>query len=257
VTPWLGVLWAVVIVPVAVLMVKSSPQARGLQPDGDAAPAVAPAIAPELEGHTFRQARTTRFFVLMTVAYAFVMLSQVGALAHQNKLGSDRVSNGVGALAVSFTAGASVCGRLAGGLIVLRLPSRWLTAALIAVQGVALALMAHAETKASILFASVLLGLAVGNLLMLQPLLIAEAFGVREYGRVYSFSTLVTTVGVAGGPILLGFLEDVRDYQAAYMVASVSCVLALALFIAGGRVSQSAPVQEPLEILRPAVVPLA
>jgi MFS family permease len=257
VTPWLGVLWAVVIIPVSILLVKSSPQDRGLQPDGDPVPAVAPAVSPELEGHTFRQARRTRFFVLMTVAYAFVMLAQVGALAHQNKLGSDRVSNSVGALAVSFTAGASVCGRLAGGVIVLRVPGRWLTAALIAVQCVALALMAHADTRASILFSSLLLGLAVGNLLMLQPLLIAEAFGVREYGRVYSFSTLVTTVGVAGGPILLGFLEDFRDYRTAYMVASVACVVALVLFLAGGPVDQEAPLEDPAELLTPVAVPLA
>ena len=33
----------------------------------------------------------------MTLSYVFVMLAQVGALAHQNKLASDRVSNSVGA----------------------------------------------------------------------------------------------------------------------------------------------------------------
>ena len=129
VTPWLGLLWALVIVPTALLLVKPSPQQRGLLPDGDVpdhdAVAGAPGAAggggtPVFEGSSFAEARVTRFFLLMTLSYVFIMLAQVGALAHQNKLGSDRVSNSVGALAVSVTAGASVVGRLAGGVVVLR-----------------------------------------------------------------------------------------------------------------------------------------
>src|SRR3954471_1293322 len=214
VTPWLGLLWVVVIVPTALLLVKPSPEARGLLPDGDqpvADPAAgssdagggaaSPAVAPALVGSTFGEARRTRFFLLMTLSYVFVMVAQVGALAHQNKLGSDRVSNSVGALAVSVTAGASVVGRLTGGVIVLHTSSRWLTTSLIVVQCVALTLMAHAYGEAGILAASLLFGLCVGNLLMLQPLLIAEAFGVRHYARIYGSSQLVTTLGVAAGPI--------------------------------------------------------
>jgi MFS family permease len=236
VTPWLGLLWALVIVPVALFVVKPSPQSRGLLPDGDSADHVGDVTSTAFAGHTFREARATRFFVVSTLAYAFIMLSQVGALAHQNKLGSDRVSNSVGALAVSCTAAASVCGRLAGGLVVLRVPSRWLTAVLIGVQAVALTLMSRANTEVGILGASVLLGLAVGNLLMLQPLLLAEAFGVREYAKIYSSSQLVTTLGVATGPILLGYLHDMRDYQLAYSVAAVSAVVGLVLFILSGPV---------------------
>ena len=44
-------------------------------------------------------------------------------------------------------------------------------------------------------------GATVGNLLMLQPLLLAEAFGVREYPRIY-LSQLLSTLGVAPGPAL-------------------------------------------------------
>jgi MFS family permease len=85
----------------------------------------------------------------------------------------------------------------------------------------------------------VLLGLAVGNLLMLQPLLLAEAFGVREYAKIYSSSQLVTTLGVATGPILLGYLDDVRNYQLAYSVAAASAVVGLVLFILSGAVDQT------------------
>lgn len=265
VTPWLGLLWAIVIAPTALLLVKPSPEARGLLPDGDppadgptgqGAPgedAVAATTAPAVVGSSFAEARRTRFFLLMTLSYVFIMVAQVGALAHQNKLGSDRVSNSVGALAVSVTAGASVVGRLTGGVVVLRMPSRWLTTGLIVLQCVALTLMAHAYTKGAILTASLLFGLCVGNLLMLQPLLIAEAFGVREYARIYGSSQVVTTLGVASGPILLGFLQDHFDYEVAYMAAAVASVLALGLFVSAGPVRAAVTRREPLVAPRPAV----
>jgi MFS family permease len=91
----------------------------------------------------------------------------------------------------------------------------------------------------------------VGNLLMLQPLLLAEAFGVREYAKVYSSSQLVTTLGVAGGPILLGYLDDVRNYELAYIVAAISALVGLVLFVASGPVEQAAAHEA--EVLRAAL----
>jgi MFS family permease len=262
ITPWLGLLWAIVIVPVALLAVKPSPEQRGLLPDGDephqdpATPSAGTSdvrTAPTATGASFAEARATRFFRLMTLSYVFIMLAQVGALAHQNKLGSDRVSNSLGALAVSVTAGASVVGRLAGGVIVLRMPSRWLATALIGLQCGALLLMAHAYGREGILLASLLFGLCVGNLLMLQPLLIAEAYGVREYARIYGSSQVVTTLGVAAGPVLLGFLQDHYDYEVAYMAAAAASVVALVLFVASGPVRAVATRPTPVLAPRPAV----
>jgi MFS family permease len=148
-----------------------------------------------------------------------------------------------------------VLGRLAGGVVVMRIPSRLLTLLLIGVQGVALTLLAQAETRVALLAASLLLGLAVGNLLMLQPLLIAEAFGVREYSKVYSSSQVVTTVGVASGPILMGFLEEQRSYRLAYGVAALSSVVGFVFFAASGPVAQPAPARQEGEIPAVAVAP--
>src|SRR4051812_48751925 len=78
----------------------------GGAPPGPGAPPPPPPAPPPGGGSPWGGPRRTRFFLLMTLSYVFVMVAQVGALAHQNKLGSDRVSNSVGALAVSVTAGA-------------------------------------------------------------------------------------------------------------------------------------------------------
>ena len=41
------------------------------------------------------------------------------------------------------------------------------------------------------------MGATVGNLLMLQPLWLAEAFGVRAYARIFSLSNAIAVIGVA------------------------------------------------------------
>ncbi len=74
-------------------------------------------------------------------------------------------------------------------------------------QALALALLAFAA-KSLLLVGAVLFSITVGNVLMLQPLLLAEAFGTRHYGRIYSVSNLITAAGVAGGPALIGVIYE-------------------------------------------------
>ena len=83
--------------------------------------------------------------------------------------------------------------------------------------------------------ATLLSGLTVGNLLMLHPLLLAARFGVRDYGRIYSRSQLVATLGVAAGPLFIGALHDVVDgYGIAFAVAGGASLLAAGVLAVSG-----------------------
>jgi len=77
--------------------------------------------------------------------------------------------------------------------------------------------------------------MTIGNLLMMQPLLIAERFGVLDYPRIFGRSQAVTIVGVAGGPLLIGWLFDVfGSYKIPYVSAAVLCAVGTSvLFMAG------------------------
>src|SRR5690606_3732055 len=86
--------------------------------------------------------------------------------------------------------------------------------------------LALASTTLGIFGSIVLFGATIGNILMLQPLLIAERFGIRDYPQIYSRAQLFALVGTAGGPLLLGWLHDLSDgYRSAYLVAG-ACSLA-------------------------------
>jgi MFS family permease len=234
-TPWLALAFVLGIVPICLLWVRPDPAALGQQPDGDAQPRSA-----ELPGAELGSALVSRFFLFATAAYVFVMLGQVGAIAHQFKLVSDRVDAATAAGAVSLMAAFSVAGRLAGGWLVPRVSIRIFVVLLIAGQSAFLLVMGLGSNALVLLVGIALFGLTVGNLLMLQPLLLAEAFGVRNYSRIYSVANVVTTLGVAGGPVLVGAIYDVvGGYERAFALASGASLLAAALLLAAGPLPRS------------------
>ncbi len=112
---------------------------------------------------------------------------------------------------------------------------RGLAIVLMVGQMLALCALALLDGDAAILVTTVGFGLTVGNLLMLHPLLLAARFGVRDYGRIYSRSQLVATLGVAGGPLFIGALHDVVDgYGIAFAVAGGASLLAAGVLSASG-----------------------
>jgi len=235
--PWMGLAWLAVI-PLAFALIRSWPGDLGLQPDG--APEPPPGIEPaSLAGATFAQAKASRFYRLLSLTYALVFLAQVGGLAHLFNLVTERVDKGAAAVALSTMAFASVAGRLTGGVLVTKVPIKTMTSVLIVVQAVALAMLSFGSGKGSLVVSSAVFGISIGNLLMLQPLLLAETFGVKEYSRIYSYNQLFGTIGVASGPFVLGFLHDLSSYRTAFLIGSAVNVVALAVFLAAGSVTNA------------------
>jgi len=235
-TPWLGVAYAAVTIPVVIAFLWPDPAARGYAPDG--ARVAIGSSPPALTGVPYRTARSSRFFVLVTAGYVLAMGSQVGGIQQVFKLATERDARATGELAVSVIAFASVLARLGGGLTASRVPMGLFTAVLAAIQGLSLLWLSQADSRPMLLLAAALFGATVGNLLMLQPLLLAEAFGVLEYPRIFGTSQLVSTIGVAGGPYLFGALHDVSSYTTSYTVGGCLSMVGAALIVAAGPVAR-------------------
>ena len=204
--PWMGLALCLGTLPVTLIVLRPRPAAMGLEPDG-AVPAEGAPIAPQ-PAVAFGEARRSRYFFAVSVAYLFLLGAQVGAIAHFYRLASTRTGVATAALALSVLAGSSTVGRLLGGWLMLWIPSRPFALVLMVMQAAGLAVLAVAEDPAQILAGTVLFGVTMGNSLMMHPLLLAERFGTRDYGRIYSTSQLVTVVGVAGCPPLIGLLYE-------------------------------------------------
>jgi MFS family permease len=232
-TPILGAVWLVGVVPLAIWLVRPDPTYLGWAPDGDRV--ADRAFIPAASGVRFGDAVQTRFYVGVTVGYVLVLGAQVGAIQQLIKLVEDRTDADTAALATIALAGMSVVARLVGGRLVTRVPMAGFTAAIALTQGVAIVAIGLADHAVGLFVAIVLFGATVGNVLMLQPLLIAERFGVVDYPRIFSRSQFFTMFGVAGGPLLLGWLHDRADgYRTPYLVAGVCSVAGAAVLLWGG-----------------------
>jgi predicted MFS family arabinose efflux permease len=86
-------------------------------------------------------------------------------------------------------------------------------------------MLALADGRAAILTATMLFGVTIGNSLMMHPLLLAERFGVRDYGRIYSTSQMVTVIGVASCPALIGLLYEMSGGYAVPFFAIAALTL--------------------------------
>ena len=225
--PYMGLAFFLGIVPVTILVLRPNPAAMGLAPDGATAAQLARS-APQ-PAVSYAEAWRSRYFYAVSIAYLFLLGAQVGAIAHFYRLASVRDGVATAALALAVMATSSTVGRLAGGWLMLWVPTRGFALSLMAMQAAALALLAFAADRMAILTGAVLFGVTMGNSLMMHPLLLAERFGTRDYGRIYSMSQLVTMIGVAGCPALIGVMYEASgDYELPFLAV---CGLTLVGFL--------------------------
>ncbi len=223
VIPWFGVAFFTLIAPIAWFLVRF--------PDTDT---TLPGHAEPDSDWSHEAAIRTRFFVMLTIAYVLCMGVQVGGIAHlynhaENLAGYQVAANAVRALTV-----ASILGRFLGGWLVTKISIRGFALCNAGIQSIGLAVIALADTNGWILLGASIFGVSIGNLLMLQPLWLAEAFGVKAHSRVFSLSNALTVAGVAGGPLLLGILFEVSGYALAYFLAAGVSVVSLGAMLAAG-----------------------
>ena len=218
--PWLAVIWIIGVVPVTLLWLKPDPHTAGWHPDGIRfSPNVS---APPISGTPFREAVKSRFFVAVTFGYVLALGSQVGAIQQLVRLVEERTDRGTATLATTVLAATSVIARLIGGYVATRVGIVRLTVSLAVLQAGAMVILAFADAPLLAFAGIFVFGLTIGNILMLQPLIISERFGVRDFPRIFSRTQLYTTIGTAGGPLLLGWLRDAAGgYRTSYLVAAV------------------------------------
>ena len=232
-TPVLGLVFVLGTVPFALWLVRPDPAIEGWLPDGERSSQGS--TRPLAYGTAYADAVRTRFFVAVTLGYLLVLGSQVGAIQQLVRLAEERTDKSTASFAVLFIAGTSVIARLVGGRVVARLPMAGFTITLAALQSVALVAIALSDSRFTLFAAIVVFGATVGNILMLQPLLIAERFGVVDYPRIFSRSQFIMMLGTALGPLVLGWLHDnAGGYQTSYLVAAGCSMAGAAVLATGG-----------------------
>ncbi|MEM9606983.1 MAG: MFS transporter [Actinomycetota bacterium] len=220
--PWLAIAWVVGIMVPTLFLIRPDPISVGQHPDG-VAPTEPSDGPPQLDGWDFEPAVRTNFFLTVSAAYILVMGSQVGGIVHIFNLVDGRVGSDTAATAVSIVAFSSIIARLLGGFIATRVALRPFTIVFCFVQAAGLLLLGNLDGNVGLLAAAAVFGASVGNLLMLQPLLLSGAFGARNYPRIYARANAITAIGLVTGPAAIGILKDALDsYRVPYALAALA-----------------------------------
>ena len=145
----------------------------------------------------------SRYFWCLSIAYLALMACQVGGIAHQYGLIDERGEGGSAALALMVLLSARSSGDSRGDDRD-RFSPRWLALSMMALQRSRWSCWRSPKAGPAAREPAVF-GASVGNLLMLHPLLVVDAYGHVHYARLFSISNLMSTLGVAAGPALMGF----------------------------------------------------
>ncbi|MGB0479130.1 MAG: MFS transporter, partial [Parvibaculales bacterium] len=171
-------------VPLALFLLRPDPQSMGLNPDGDAGDPQGE-NAPQ-QGMVAAQAVRSRFFLFSAAAAFLALMAQVGTIAHVFKWALERADGDTAAITVATLAFCSLTGRLICGAVLDRLNLFFFVMVIYTLQAVAMFAMALVEGALGVLMMTAFFGFTVGNVLMAQPLLVAAAFGVRDFPRILS-----------------------------------------------------------------------
>jgi len=222
------VFWVILAnVPLALAFMRPSPQAMGLLPDGDVQDGQEDRTM--TQGLSAGEAVRSRFFRWSASASILALMAQVGTIAHVFKWGLERADAETAAITIASVAFCSLIGRLICGAILDRLNLYKFVLTVYLLQAATLFAMSMVKGELAVLAMTMLFGFTVGNILMVQPLLVAAAFGLRDFPRILSYQQLIMNFGVAMGPIAIGLIYDFGGgYGNAFVFVSFCSLAAFA-----------------------------
>jgi sugar phosphate permease len=246
-TPILGALVFVVALPVILAVIAFDPAEMGLRPDNDAPGAPLATIRPGLAGQyrswTRPEAMRTVGFWAIFFAFLLVLVAQTGYIIHQVNFLEERLgSRNEAAFTISVTALGSVIARLVVGIFADNIDRRMLTAFLFVVQATCTMLIIHIENTAATWALTLIFGFTIGNIYMMQSLLVGEIFGMVSFGAIFGLISLAGQAGSGLGPIGVGYLHDqTGGYTVPFTITAVLTYLAAAAVMFARPAKDGAP----------------
>jgi MFS family permease len=234
-TTVLAAMVAIGVIPITVLVLKDRPEDMGLLPDGardrselDMGGVLS--YSAQTRVWTPRAAIHTRAFWAIALGFTFIFIGQTGYLMHQISFLREEIGTSAAALAVSVTAGASICGRLAVGSFADRLDKRLVAVVCFMLQGLAMLVVIAAGNIVTIYIGTMIVGLTIGNVYMMQSLLVGEAFGMTSFGAVFGMMALLSQTVSSIGPAMVGILEDASGgYELPFLITAALSWVAAAI----------------------------
>lgn len=201
---WAGVGWAVLLglVPLGWLLVRRSPEAVGIAPDGEGKPEAGAGEEPG--GHTLWQALATPAFWVFGLSSAVYGLIASGiALFNESILAERGFDANVYYRSLVVVAMTSLVGNFLGGWLASKWRMNRLLTLSMALLACSLLALPHVRTETHVAAYAVVMGLAGGFVIVIFFSFWSLAYGRSHLGRIQGVAQALTVVASAVGPLLL------------------------------------------------------
>jgi sugar phosphate permease len=240
---------SVILIPVAATIFKRRPAELGVLPDGELAVDTADSqktntgeSPPAVNGWTLRDALRTRIFWIISAIYILVTFGQTALLLNQVRyFESIDITPKDAANALGYCAMLGMAGKLFFGAMADRYSTRYAMVLCFGLQAIGTVLLIYTGALGSVWWFVIVWGFAMGGVIALQPLIVAECFGMKSFGVILGMTFVATTIGSATGPPFAGLIFD---KYGSYVLSFVVFIVTYAL---GAVMSFAAIPQKPLQ----------
>jgi MFS family permease len=234
-----AVITALVAIPLAVLVIRTTPAEKGLLPDGEIRSESF--AAGEVKTHAtddlpFKKALSTWTFWLLAAAILFVSVHMgvmQNQIPHMEDLG---FSPGILTSTMSIVAVLSALGPLIFGWLCdrIRVKTAGILAVLLLVTGIVMLLFITINSAAWFIWLyAAILGLGIGGWMAVMSLLTSSNFGLVAYGTIYGVLNVFHSTGGAVAPIFSGYFYDsTGSYAPAFITMLIIITLGIPFILA-------------------------
>jgi MFS family permease len=236
-TAWwiIGVTLLIGLAPLALLLVRRSPESCAIEPDGE----TAEVSSESRTDYTLREALSTPSFWVFGIASAVYGLIASGiALFNESILAERRFDASTYHRSLVIVALTSLVGNFFGGWIASKWKmNRLLSLAMVLLAG-SLAALPHVSTQMHVAIYAAVMGLAGGFVIVIFFSFWSAAYGRTHLGKIQGAAQTLTVIASALGPLVLAETVSRTGSYATifYLLTGVVIVLAvLAWFVKGPR----------------------
>lgn len=230
---WAGIGFALLLglAPLSWLLVRRTPEAVGLQVDGDATsgPAAA-AVEDESSGDTLGSAlHGGAFWVFALAASLYGLVASGIGLFNESILAERGFPPALYHRTLVITALVALLGNFAGGFLAERGSLRALLVTSMALLAAALIGLPHVTTEWQVSLYAVVMGVVGGFVMVVFFAFWGRAYGRAHLGRIQGAAQILTVLASAVGPLLLAQCVALTGSYAAAFYGLAAAVAALAL----------------------------
>ena len=208
----IGVFLLIVVGPAA-KAIRNHPEDMGLQPDGDSENSSESVLTEDEEpDFTAAQALRTPAFWILTVMQVASSVAIVTLALHLVPKLTDMgmTLSGAGTVVLTYTI-VALPSQFLSGYFADRLPKTLMIAIFLAIQGIALTIIAFADTILLAYIFALLYGIGFGGRNPLTTAIRGEYFGRKAFATIMGISQFPMNIGMIGAPLFAGYMFDTTN----------------------------------------------